>query len=303
MIVLNSKFLRQFPTIIKLLAYHIVMSSKQVSYAKHSIFFKLFFQRHKEISEKFILLNYSNLVSGYRSLGTFFSSYSYYLDDDDFLGQTIESQKTKFRSNTTYQELFTKSGGGENITKLSLSEIKSFDKIFFNNLKNIFELFEQCINKLSPTDIMPNVTSNTSEYEKSVLYASYDSFFEFLYLSHYNIGELLTSFNLLSFKDTLKNLMAFFYGYSFYLGRNAQNSIKIKFDQCWKKYQQEDTIYLITKLLNKKTSANDLIQIKNLNESLYKLLNEIFQLINADLPNQNIMPRKKERVLVDRTLI
>ena len=280
------------------------MENKQVSFAKHTLFYKKFFETHKRYLDKFINLNYSNLVNGYDYLLSFYSSYSYYLDTEENFREHILLMQDNIRnSDNRLKYLLLKSNEGSNLTNLTYEELKEFNKIWFDYLIEILEIFESFINTLAPDDILPNLTEMTKEYNKNVMFANYETFYENLFNLHTELSDRLSEIDIFNFINVFPMLLAFYYGHSFYIKRKTKNEIKTLIYDTWDIYNSKDNLIMMMQLLNEKLTKNNLEVLKDTRRKLFLKCSEIFSLLNKDLSGNNLMPKKKEKVLIDMTLI
>lgn len=277
------------------------MSDRQVSYAIHGGFFKQFFPKHNKILRGFSELTFSDVKKGYSNLLIFYSTNSYYLKDEQDIKQLIISNSEDFENNEIYSNYYKKTNGGINLTKLNISDLIKFNDIYINELLNIFGIFEGFCEKLAPSDIMPSLTDNHSDYEKSILFASYELFYENLFSFHARIGELFEQFNIITFTSIYRVLMAFYYGYSYYLSKSTKNKIKDLFVNIWQEYNNNESLTLYIKYLKENLTKTNLNELKRLQKDLFLKMITIFELINLDLPKQNLMPKKKNIILFDET--
>jgi len=273
------------------------MDDKIVSFAKHGFFYKMFYDNEFESLISITELKFINLNKGYKRLLTFYSSYSHYLlNAEDDLRKQILDEITQLKENIRYKELVKKI----RVDNLNYLELIDKNNIYYNTVKNIFEYFEIFFKELAFDDIMPALTSNVGDYEKSVLFACYEKFYLHLFNLHAKIGESLTNFNIINFMDSFKLLMAFYYGFSFYMNQKTKNQILELFLETWNKYNNIDNMKLIEKMLRKTANKKDLEQLKHNEEDVFISVNYIFDLINRDLPKKNLMPKKKEKIIGDR---
>lgn len=275
------------------------MDNKQVSFAKHVLFYKKFFENHKKILINFISLDLSNIDKGKTYLFSFYSSYSYYL--------TLELKEEVLRLNQEnkeiYQKLLIKSNNGKNTNNLTIDEYTQLNNIYFTKLISIFELFKQFLETLSPDDILPNLTESSTDYDKNVLFASYETFYENLFNMHSIISDDLAEFTISSFNTTFLKLLAFFYGHSYYVNRKTIIEIESLIYESWTLFSKKETLILFVKEINGEINLKELNRLKEIQQSLFINLSNIFSLINVDLSSKNLMPKKKEKVTVDMTLI
>lgn len=274
------------------------MDNKQVSFAKHNIFYKMFFDKHAKLLDSFINITFTELPRGYFNLLTFYSTYSYYLRDGSLIDKVIKEERDELINNKDYQLLVNKSN---NDKKLEIGELLNKNNLYYNNLINIFEKFEDFCNKLAPDDLMPDLTESTTDYERNVLFASYETFYENFFNFHSKIGDLLNRFNIISFLNTFKSLMAFYYGHSYYISKSVQRDIILKFRETWNIYNNKSFMTLFYNLINNRINKNQMQELKQTQEVLFISINKIFDMINNDLPKQNMMPRKKEKINIDIT--
>jgi hypothetical protein len=274
------------------------MKDKQVTFAKHNIFYKMFFEKHAELLKSFIDLKFEDLGTGYFRLLTFYSSYSYYLRDGSLINEVIVNERSKLINDKEYNLLLGKSLNG---SIYSTKDLLTRNELYYENLINIFEKFDDFCNKLAPDSIMPDLTSNVTEYERNVLFASYETFYENFFNFHAQISEMLNKFNILEFLNIYKSLMAFYYGYSYYVSKYVKSLINDKFSENWAIYNDPDLMTLIYKLLSGNIMHDEKKKLKTIQETLFVNLNKIFDLINNDLPKKNMMPKKKEKISVDTT--
>lgn len=258
----------------------------------------MFFEKHAELLESFIELKFDDLGKGYFNLLTFYSSYSYYLRDGSLINETIVKERDNLLKDNIYKNLKFKISNSKRLTSL---DMLNKNEIFFENLINIFEKFEEFCGKLAPDSIMPDLTNSITEYERNVLFASYETFYENFFNFHAKIGTMLNKFSIINFLDIFKSLMAFFYGYSYYLSNYVKADINNIFNNLWDKFNNKKTIELLYKLISNNIRDKELEKLKEIQQSLFIDINKIFDNINNDLPKKNLMPKKKEKVNIDMT--
>jgi hypothetical protein len=275
----------------------------QVSFAKHNIFYKKFFERHAKMINNFISLNFINVNKGFDFLISFYSSYSYYLQNEDNILEHIYKTKSNYQQDKEYKLLIKKVGTEINLNNLSLNEFLNFNNSYFERLHEILKIFEYYIELLAPEDLFPNLTDNYREYDKSILFANYETFYENLFTLHNKICDLLGDFSIFNFKDIFLNVLSFYYGNSFYIKRSTKNNLESDILNIWNIYNNKETLTLFFKLLNSSITFSELDKLKEIESDLFLKLNNIFSKLNIDLSSQNLMPKRKERVTIDLTLI
>lgn len=278
------------------------MAEKQVSIAIHSRFFKVFFYKHKELIESFIEVKFTNLEVGFRNLLVFYSSYAYYLSDEQELKKQILDSKLNFKNNQDYNLLFKKIKL-KGVESLSFDELVKFYDEFFAILQGQLQLFESCCHTIAPSDIMPSVTDVPSDHEKNVVYATYDIFYECLFQIHSTINEKLVNFKITGFLDMTKVIMSYYYGYSYYMGKSMRKEVESDLKALFKTYNNKTFMSMYFKLIHEKITPTELTQLQLSRDEIFEKVNDIFEKINAELPKKNLMPRKTEKITVDMTLI
>lgn len=277
------------------------MGEKIISIARHSIFFKKFFQTHKSILEKLITLNFNTLGDGYNNLLVFYSSYSYWIkddEDDNSLKDDINYNRDSLLSSAKYIKLIKYSAKGLNTFKYE--DLKDLNKLYLENIIVLFKTFETFCKRLAPNDMLPSLTESVTEHDRTIAYVEYDIFFDNFYNIQEEIHKKLLDFTILDFKELFTLTMGFFYGYSYYLQANTQKEIKDKFTELFDIYNDDEFSKLYYNTLQGNISSKGLIKLKDYRKILFEGCLEVFEKINADLPKTNIMPKKQEKVLVDR---
>jgi len=280
------------------------MDNKIVTFAKHDIFFNYFFDTHSRILNNLSELEFSNLFNGFSILINFHSGYSYWLNDELKDISFINIKRNELETDKDYIYIRKNTNNGDNINNLNIKNLILYNTVIFNSIREQLEIFGELIENLAKDDILPNLTSKGTEYEKNVMYASYQKFYEHLYEFHFKIGNMFSEFNLLKFLKTIKYVMGFFYGYIFYLNQTTIRDINKKINIAWSLYNNEKTIKILLDLLNNKSLLDSEIKLlRETQQDLFMLLTDIFRSINEDMPKKNLMPKKKERVTIDKTLI
>jgi thiol-disulfide isomerase/thioredoxin len=276
------------------------MGEKIVSIARHSIFFKKFFQTHKSILENLTNLSFNSLELGYKNLLVFYGSYSYWIreDEDDTIKEDLLYNLNKLSSDKDYSLLCKKLSGG--IGNFKYDELKQFNKMYLDNIIILFKTFETYCKRFAPNDMLPSLTENVSEYNRKIKYVEYDIFFDNFYSLQEVIHNRLLNFTILDFRELFTITTGFFYGYSYYLQPNTQKLIKDKFEELFEIYNNEDFLRPYFNVIQNKVSKSNAFKLIEYKEVLFSSCLEIFELINADLPKTNIMPKKNEKVLIDK---
>ncbi len=278
------------------------MADNEIRIAKHNVFYQIFFRKHKEIIEKFILLDFNNVNLIFKHLTIFESSYSYYIEsnDDTLLQDTILGKKG-FESNENYHVTLNKLNK-LGLRSLSYTELINLNELYFECLTETLVLFERCCYAITPDDIMPRA-SDMSNSDLGTGWVVYDVFFESLFNLHSLIAEKLYSFNITEFKDITQTIMSYYYGYSYYLSAKARLEIKNELREMYSIYNNKEFYIAYFNLLQSKASDKEILFLQIKKEEIFQKANLIFKLINEDLPKKKLFPKKKERVMVDRTLI
>lgn len=281
------------------------MSEKQASFVRHNTFFKIFFKSHSDLIYSFSNLNFTNLSNGYSKLLVYYSSYSYYLKDDEydtFVKDTLLEKFNDIVSNQKYNDLIEKINK-VGLSGLSVREIKNINQLYNSILNDMLEILVMFNNYFSPSDLLPKLTDNASENERNIAYVIYDAFYDSLFNLHNKITELLLNYNLIDFNEILKMIKVFFYGYSYYLQKDTIKTIKDEIKSVEEYCEKEEFIETYYNVLLGRYNNTILNNAQTYTRELFNRYLNIFDLINGDLPKTNLMPRKKEKILVDNTLI
>ena len=281
------------------------MSEKQVSIARHGFFFKMFFTKHKEFLEELIKISYNSLDSGYLKLNVFYSSYSYYLKEDNkdnYLKDLIKEKRDEFKKDNVYRELSNKVNIN-GIGSLTYTELNELNILYHKYLKATLEIFEIYNYRFAPSDLFPKITSNIKEHDRDIVYIVYDTFYESLFNIHAKVHEKLMSFNIVEFQEMFKVLMVFFYGYSYYLQKDTIKEIKDDFNVLFDYYNNQEFLRAYFNLLQGDISKGNITMINDYQNKMLDSCLNIFEKINGDLPKSNLFPKRAERVVVDTTLI
>lgn len=282
-----------------------MVKGKQVSIARHGIFYEIFFIKHSQLLEALLDLSYDNLSSGYSKIGVFYSSYSYWIKEDDkdtYFIELLNESKLNLENNDKLNSLLRKLEN-RNLSSLTLDQLKDFNKTYFDELKELLHVLQVMTERLAPNDMLPNLTEVHQEYDRKMAFVIYDAFYKGLYAVHGKITDKLMRFNIIEFSEIFKMMMIFFYGYSFYIQSHTKEQIRIEIKKLFEIYNSQEFLKLFYKIINLKSTSKDDKEIKNFKENLFQGLLKIFELMNADLPKSNIMPKKAEKILFDDTLI
>lgn len=281
------------------------MVSNQVSIARHSYFYKTFFNNHRDFLEELTKLDYTTLKYGYKKLDVFYSSYSYYLRDDDkdnYLKELLLEKKTILNNDERYNEIVTKINMG-GIGVLTYEELQELNIKYNKYLKEMLEIFETFVNKFAPNDLFPKITTNLEKSDLEVIFVVYDTFYESLYNLHGKILSELLDFNVAEFTKMFQQLMVFFYGYSYYLQKNTQKEVRDLFDNLYEFYNNKEFLQVYYNLIQGSVSKDGLDILNKYKENMFNGCIEINEKINGDLPKSNLFPKRATKVTNDLTLI
>lgn len=281
------------------------MGNKEVAIARHTMFYKIFFTKHKEFLEEMIDIKYVSLLKGYEKLRVYYSSYAYYLKEDDidtYLREMLSNKVDSLENNKEYQTL-KKKVLNNNMGKLGLDykELIEHNKQYIGILREILQVFEIFGNRFAPSDIFPKLTENIRDYDRSIVYVIYDNFYESLFNVHGKVHDKLMKFNILDFEEAIKLLMVFFYGYAYYIQNDTKKEIVDGLDELFEYYNNEDFLMAYYNLLQ--GYVDNMGKVQEYTKELFNKCLNIFELINSDLPKSNLFPKKAEKIIIDTTLI
>jgi len=281
------------------------MENKQVSIARHSYFYKVFFTKHSEVMSEFLNLRFTDLLKGYKTLIVFYGAYSYYLKDDDHDNhiklRVLEEIKI-LRNHERYNYL-EKKINYNGIVSFTFDELCEYNDLFHERLKDILEIFEIYCYNFAPSDMLPSLTKAHQEYERTLGFVIYDVFYECLYNIHAQIFSKMSDFQIEEFRDIIQMMMVFFYGYSYYIQMHTIKEIKNKFDKIFSLYNNEEFLRLFFAYIQGNINNNSLNKLQEYKDNLFYDCIDIFEMINQDLPKSNLMPKKAEKITIDDTLI
>lgn len=278
------------------------MEVKEVTISKNDEFFHIFYEVQEEAINSFIDLNYLNLDKGFLILKTLYSSYSYYLTDDEedgFIKNLIEDKSNEFKELKDYREIRDKVLEGD-FSNLTYQEILRYNEILLNSLIDMLEIYETCNIKFSSNDLLPNVTENAKDYDRTISYFVYKNFYSIFYKTHKKIQDKILNFHILDFRDLIKSITTFYYAYSFYIQDNTKISIKEKLKDLFSYYSSAEFIRCYYSLINGSTTNEIDKKLFEFKAEIRNKTLELFDIINLNLPKSNIMPRKNEKVEVDK---
>lgn len=280
------------------------MDKGAVIYATHEIFWKKVFRNHADTLEQLTQLNNYNLIEGFQHLKPFFSGYSYYLREiKPKLNELERSTKDKYKQDEIYN-LIKLSFQTENYSQLNKERLRYFNNENNKILLKLFDSFERICLKLIEKDIMPVIsTGRFNDYDRTLIFALYDSFYEYLFNTHTRIIDQLTEFNILQFNQTRKSLMAYFFGYSYYI-KDAREKILNKLDYLLELGNKDEVLIFNLLLLKGQEIPKDILKkVSEIKEEMIEELNNVFELINEELPKSNIFPKEVDKVTEDLHLI
>lgn len=281
------------------------MAEGAVIYATHEIFWKKVFRNHAKILEEFIKIPNYNVLEGFQVIQPFYSAYSYYLKSiREEIKSTSKSMSTRYREDNRYNSIKLMFHGNY-YDKLEIKDLRYFNEENNRILKELFKSFELVCHTLIKEDVMPNIsTGKFSDYDRQLIFALYDSFYEHLFNTHARIVDILSEFSILNFPYAKKSIMSYYYGYSYYVGEEARVKLIKKFESLNELGNKEEILALNIILLKDLNPSKELIlKVGIIKEQMLDELNETFELINDELPKSNIFPKKMDKVYEDRHLI
>lgn len=279
--------------------------NKQVSIARHGVFYKIFFVKHAELLESFLDLSYDNIKKGYENLMVFYSSYAYWIKEDekdDYIKKGISINVNAIENDEEYNYILKKLSI-KGLSSLTYEQLEYLNRKYLFYFEELLKVVEEVTLRLAPSDMLPNLTSMHQEYDRQIAFVIYDAFYESLYRIHSRIIDKLMNFNILEFIDVYRNMLVFFYGYSYYVQKATKQQIKNEFSNVFNIYNNKDFLKPFFKLLQLNTTKKDTSNLKEFRDDFFNKLIYIFELVNQDLPKTNLMPRKQEKILIDDTLI
>lgn len=279
--------------------------NKQVSIARHSVFYKIFFVKHSELLESFLELNYENIKKGYENLLVFYGSYAYWIKEDDkdnYIKDMMKNNLSVVEGDVEYNHI-SKKLSSKGINSLTYDQLEYLNNQYLSYFEDLLKVLEIITLRLAPSDMLPNLTSMHQEYDRQLAFVIYDAFYESLYRIHSRIIDKLMNFNILEFIAVYRNMLVFFYGYSYYVQKHTKTQIRNELNSLFEIYNNKNFLKPFFKLLQLETNKKDTHSLKDYREKLFNSLIYIFELVNQDLPKTNIFPKKQDKVLIDDTLI
>ena len=246
-------------------------------------------------------LNFNSLNEGYDSLLVFYGSYSYWIkedEDDNVLKDDLIYNQNKLVKDISYVGLSRKTKGG--LKSFGFKELRELNTLHLENITILFKTFETFCKRFAPNDMLPNLTENVTEHDRAIGYVEYDIFFDNFYSFQEEIHKKLLDFSIMDFRELFTLTMGFFYGYSYYLQPNTQKVIKDMFKDLYEVYNSEEFLKLYYGLLQENLGKSNILKLVEYKDKMFSSCLNVFELINADLPKTNIMPKKNEKVLIDK---
>jgi len=252
-----------------------------------------FQEQYKNLCQEISEEKRSNLMKCLKKISSFFSEYKYYVRSKeirDIFTKHINNIKLELYDDEIYSKLCV-------TPSKNINESIVFNQKYYYYLIKILKITGSFGDELSST-FMPNKSDRVKYFK----YFNGNSFFEqFTYYKSATAGKI-ADFNIRSFKNCFSYFLGFYFAYYLFVDEKSRYICENVFSDILSLYLNKEILKLIFEQPNILNPSKKLL-IKEIDFDIHKGINSVFFRCNYSYSLYGIMPKKQNKVLIDRTTI
>ena len=285
--------------------------TNEVAFVNHIYEFIRFYAKHKSfcdeisgIKERVIIedgkerkfrIKKENFSFAIKKLTAFVMDNLHYVKDVEdmrLLEKEVASIELEFNNDKEYE-------------KLSESTNRSRDQEIILQTKYLQYLLK-CykIGNVMQTLLQSSLMIGTKDMKKAITYFNDTPFFENLSRYRDEVSENLANFKIRNLYDHIKYIVGYYYTYRILISNEEADVVNTILDNLIPVSLDPEMIHIVMDLGNRKGLTNSEMELAKIEARRFKkTLSKIYYITNKALSEKNILPKVKERIKVDTTLI
>jgi len=263
-----------------------------LTFANYNYAFSSFYDQYKKlcitISEKEKL---EDLIGIRKAITTFIYENEYTLEEKEKrINYHLKLQKIKNKADEDYD------------LKKSLTKDLDYMRNIIIYRRKYYEYFLEYLSILGEfvSELSSTYMPNTNLQRKLLRFSNKQLFFEKFTQHKEKVIESLVDFNIRKFTIAYNQLITFFFAYSLFVNEQDKAILNDMFSYALSYYLDHDNLRLISK---PDPSPDQTIKINKIESGLHKVLLFCLSVMNQSFSNYDVLPKLRNKVYIDRTLI
>lgn len=263
-----------------------------LTFANYNYAFNSFYEQYKQlclkISENTQL---KDMIEIRKAISTFIYENEYTIDDID--------KRNHYRQNLL--DLKTRADNDVDL-KAALNKDLEYTTNKIQYRKKYYEYFLRYLLILGDfiSELTTTYMPNTNIQRKLLKFSNNQMFFEKFTQHKEKVLESLSSFSIRNFTESYNMLVTFYFAYSLFINEQDRITLGKMFSYALTYYLDTDTLQLLAK---DEPSFEQKFKIAKIESGLHRVLLFCLSLMNQSFSDYDVLPKLKNKVYIDKTLI